>query len=188
MPGIAAISYHVDYWDYLGWKDTLAQPRFSRRQYNYAHARGDMDVYTPQIIVEGQKHFVGSDRAAVLAGIQRAQAEADYTALKLSAQDKELVAEIAAVPGEVSAMLWLMPIVPKTSVKIEKGENAGQEITYYNVVGEMVPAGNWNGEAKRVAMPKDGVLAPDSTGCIAILQRGKGGPILATAAWGEIGS
>ena len=58
-----ALSYHVDYWDYLGWRDTLGSPEFSQRQYDYAKSRGDMNVYTPQMIINGGKHFVGSQRA-----------------------------------------------------------------------------------------------------------------------------
>ncbi|MHA1189152.1 MAG: DUF1223 domain-containing protein, partial [Alphaproteobacteria bacterium] len=62
---VIALSLPVDYWDYLGWKDTLARPENTRRQYEYANARGDNRVYTPQIIVNGGEHFVGSSRKSV---------------------------------------------------------------------------------------------------------------------------
>ena len=57
-----ALSYHVDYWDYLGWRDTLGGAEFSQRQYDYAKSRGDRNVYTPQMIINGGTHFVGSQR------------------------------------------------------------------------------------------------------------------------------
>ena len=65
-PGVLALTFHVDYWDYLGWKDTLASPDFSQRQYDYAKARGDMDVFTPQMVVNGEKQMVGNQRSEVM--------------------------------------------------------------------------------------------------------------------------
>ena len=68
MKDVVALTYNVDYWDYRGWRDTLAAPENSKRQYKYAKARGDMDVYTPQMIIDGASHVVvhayqrGSDR------------------------------------------------------------------------------------------------------------------------------
>src|SRR5436309_10150353 len=64
-PSVIALSMPIDYWDYLGWKDTLADARFSARQKAYSHARGDRDVYTPQVIVNGAAHVIGSDRARI---------------------------------------------------------------------------------------------------------------------------
>src|SRR3979411_738824 len=64
-PSIIALSMPIDYWDYLGWKDTLADARFSARQKAYSRMRGDRDVYTPQVIVNGSAHLIGSDRAGI---------------------------------------------------------------------------------------------------------------------------
>src|SRR6185312_14073364 len=64
-PSIIALSMPIDYWDYLGWKDTLADSRFSARQRAYSHMRGDRDVYTPQAVINGSAHVVGSDRAGI---------------------------------------------------------------------------------------------------------------------------
>src|SRR5580693_3389300 len=64
-PTVIALSMPIDYWDYLGWKDTLADARFSARQKAYSHMRGDRDVYTPQVVVNGSAHVVGSDRAGI---------------------------------------------------------------------------------------------------------------------------
>src|SRR5438477_12436782 len=64
-PSVIALSMPIDYWDYLGWKDTLADARFSARQKAYSHMRGDRDVYTPQAIINGSMHVIGSDRACI---------------------------------------------------------------------------------------------------------------------------
>src|SRR5712671_7573609 len=64
-PSLVSVSVPVDYWDYLGWKDTLADPRNTARQKAYAHARGDGQVYTPQVVVNGSLHALGSDKAAI---------------------------------------------------------------------------------------------------------------------------
>src|SRR3954454_24160771 len=69
-PSIIALSMPIDYWDYLGWKDTLADSRFSARQRAYSHMRGDRDVYTPQVIVNGAAHVIGSDRARIEGAIK----------------------------------------------------------------------------------------------------------------------
>src|SRR3954466_1108673 len=64
-PSVIALSMPIDYWDYLGWKDTLADSRFSARQKAYSQMRGDRDVYTPQVVVNGALQVVGSDRPAI---------------------------------------------------------------------------------------------------------------------------
>src|SRR6187431_107133 len=64
-PNVIALSMPIDYWDYLGWKDTLADSRFSARQKAYSQARGDRNVYTPQVIVNGSVQVIGSDRGKI---------------------------------------------------------------------------------------------------------------------------
>ena len=190
MPGVLALTYHVDYWDYLGWKDTLGSPDFSQRQYDYAKARGDMEVYTPQMIVNGGKPMVGSQRSAILTMLEHSRQPKWAAPLTLSDSGKELVIDIGAGPGAgvAGATLWVMPIVGRTSVKIKKGEIAGREITYHNVVRRIVPAAMWSGKADRISLPKDGLLPPDCTACVALLQRDKVGPVLGCASWGMTGS
>src|ERR1700733_16192445 len=68
-PSVIALSMPIDYWDYLGWKDTLADARFSARQKAYSQMRGDREVYTPQVVINGQAHVIGSDRAGIESAI-----------------------------------------------------------------------------------------------------------------------
>jgi hypothetical protein len=188
MKGVVALTYHVDYWDYLGWKDTLGSPEFSQRQYAYAKARGDMDVYTPQMIVDGRSHFVGSNRSVVLDAVGRARAAPAGVSMTLRDSGSKIEVGIEAAAGGPEATVWLVPILPQISVNILKGEIAGQEIAYHNIVRHMVPAGMWKGEAKTLTLPKDGVLTPDCKGCVALLQQGKAGPVIGLATWGETGA
>lgn len=185
-PGVLALTFHVDYWDYLGWKDTLAGPDFSQRQYDYAKARGDMDVFTPQMIVNGEKQLVGSQRSEVFAVLEQSRIKSWPVGLGIADRGKELVVE--AGPGTGEATLWVMPILDHVTVKIERGEMAGREVSYTNVVRRLVPAAMWTGAATRVALPKEGLMTPDATGCVALLQQGKVGPILGAAAWGRVTS
>lgn len=188
MPGVLALTIHVDYWDYLGWKDTLASPEFSQRQYDYAKARGDMDVFTPQMIVNGEKQMVGSQRSEVFAVLSQSRKPSWPAPLMISDTAKEMVIEIGAGEAEQEATLWVMPVMERASVKIEKGEMAGREASYVNVVRKLVPAGMWTGEATRITLPKEGLMPPGTTACVALLQQGKLGPVLGCACWGSITS
>jgi hypothetical protein len=184
---LVALSFNVDYWDYLGWRDTLAAAEHSQRQYDYAKARGDMDVYTPQLIVNGRAHYVGSDRKKILPAIETARAgSAGWTKVKLAEQGTEIAVEIMAGKAPPDATVWFMAVAPSVTVRIERGENSGKNITYGNVVRKLVPLGMWNGHDVKMSFRKDSVMTKDAKACVAIVQEGKAGPILGAGFWGEI--
>lgn len=185
-PGVLALTYHVDYWDYLGWKDTLGSTEFSQRQYDYAKARGDMDVYTPQMVVNGAKPLVGSQRSEVYAVLEQSRVSAWQVQVSMGSTNKEIIVDIGEGKIPADATLWVMPILTKTVVKIEKGEMAGHELTYHNIVRKLIPAAMWNGKAQRITLPKDGLMPAECSACVALLQQGKVGPILGCASWGDI--
>ena len=187
-PGVLALTFHVDYWDYLGWKDTLASPDFSQRQYDYAKARGDMDVFTPQMVVNGEKQMVGSQRSEVFAVLAQSRKAHWPVALSISRTEKEMVVEIGAGDGPQDATLWVMPVIERIAVKIEKGEMVGREIVYTNVVRKLIPAGMWTGGPTRISLPREGLMPQDASGCVALLQRGKVGPVLGCGCWGSVTS
>jgi hypothetical protein len=188
MPGVLTLAFHVDYWDYLGWRDTLASPEFSQRQYDYAKARGDMDVYTPQMVMNGEKQMVGSQRSEVFAVLAQSRRKSWPASLHITDSATEMIVEIGAGEAPQEATLWVMPLMERTSVKIEKGEMAGHEVDYINVVRKLVPAGMWRGEAARIVLPKEGLMPPGATACVALLQKGKVGPILGCGCWGSVTS
>jgi hypothetical protein len=186
--GVLALSYNVDYWDYLGWRDTLAAPEHSQRQYDYAKSRGDMDVYTPQAIVNGGNHFIGADRKKIAPAITTAQAaSASWTPVTIAEKGSEISVSIAAGKAPPEATVWFMAVAPSVKVKIDRGENSGKEIVYSNVVRKLLPMGMWDGADTKLTFKKDSVLTKDSKACVAIVQEGKAGRILGLGRWGEIG-
>jgi hypothetical protein len=186
--GVLALTFNVDYWDYLGWRDTLGSKDFSQRQYDYAKSRGDMDVYTPQMIVDGRSHYVGSKRGEVDAALKRSGAASPAQWVPISLNESELEIEVSIEGGGSGhATLWFMALAPRLEVVIEKGENAGKTIVYSNVVRKLVPAGMWHGSPFRLTQSKNAVLGPDCKGCVALLQSGHVGPIIGIGTWGEVG-
>jgi hypothetical protein len=183
QPGVTVMSLNVDYWDYLGWRDTLAKPEYTTRQMDYAHSRGDQDVYTPQMIINGEAHAVGSNQAVVEKAIELARRKAPSMSLQLRATENELIVDVPKGEAGSEATLWLMAIAPAVTVKIERGENSGTSVTYHNVVRQLVPAGMWDGSATTLKLPRKGIITADSTSCVALLQKGKVGPVLGMAQW-----
>ena len=110
--------------------------------------------------------------------------------LSLTEEGRETVIRVGEGEGEAQAeaTLWVMPIVERTRVKIEKGEMAGREIAYTNVVRKLVPAGMWTGRAMELALPRDGLMPPGASATVALLQQGKAGPILGCACRGSVTS
>lgn len=186
-PGVVALTMPVDYWDYIGWKDTFASPAFTARQKGYASARGDSQVYTPQAIIDGMYHVIGSD----LAAIQRAAAQAAGNgAMKVSMQASEqgnkVICDVGhAVAGAPkSAGLYLYRILKSRQVKIGRGENRGRSVTYVNIVRSVERVGEWDGKAKQITIPAGVLKKDDAEGWVLLLQAGSGrvpGTILAAA-------
>ena len=185
-PGIIAVSMNVDYWNYLGWRDTLSQAVFTRRQKEYAIRRGDGQVYTPQMVINGRSHAVGSHRQTVMDEIGRQAAVPDnyFVPITINANGNELDIEVGGGPTDriiQSSTLWVMSVIPQVTVSIERGENSGREITYHNVVRQLTPAGMWKGEGQRISLPKKHVMDGQSSMCVAVLQGDNGGVVLGCA-------
>lgn len=183
---VIVASLNVDYWDYLGWKDTLAKPEFTKRQMNYAKSRGDGDVYTPQMVVNGASHVVGSNRGNVLDAVDNAAAAS--VAVAVSAHGNELHIDIGEGKSSGDATLWLMAVAPVVSVAIERGENTGKTVSYHNVVRMLTPAGMWKGKAENIVMPRKTVISAGCKSCIAVLQQGETGRVLGIGHWVQQGA
>lgn len=183
---VIALSLSVDYWDYLGWKDTLASPKFSARQRAYSKARGDGAIYTPQAVVNGLVHVNGNDEGQIGHLIEKTAKTLSVARvpMKLSQENDKLVVEVGAGrAGETAkdATLWLAVIAKDVAVPIARGENKGRTITYTNVVRELIPIGMWNGKAMTVRLERHSFMRPDSDRCAVLLQQGEAGPIVAAA-------
>ncbi len=183
---LVALTFPVDYWDYLGWEDTLSHPANAKRQRAYAAYRGDREVYTPQVVINGVRHVVGSRQEQienVIAATVKSRA-GQYVPLTIDVSHDAISVGIGdAPPGlkEKKATLWLVLYQNQVKVPIRRGENHGKDITYFNVVREMTPVAMWSGKAIRVDLPKTDLMGQGYDGCALILQLGRGGPILGAA-------
>ena len=186
--GVLALSFNVDIWDSLGWKDTLAKPEFTKRQRAYAQTRGDGQVYTPQTVINGMAHAVGSDRRAIDAEISTtvAQTKAMRVALSIAADGDGLQIDTptwsVARAAAVNATLWLVKFTPLASVDIQRGENSGRSVSYHNVVRQFTSVGNWRGEASSTKLSRAQLVDCTPGTCAILLQQGGTGSILG-AAW-----
>jgi hypothetical protein len=183
-PGVLALTMPVNYWDYLGWKDTLATESFGKRQRSYAEARGDHEIYTPQVVINGLAQVVGSREEAITAAIERTgpATSIDRVPLKLdcSRGDIHVKAGVTADKGEHRAgTVWVALYARAVNVSIGRGENNGRKITYTNVVRHLMPAGRWDGRAANYSLKRP--AADDSDGCAAFVQADKSSAIIGAA-------
>jgi hypothetical protein len=181
---VLALTFNVDYWDYLGWKDTLGSPEHSERQRSYATARGDRQVYTPQVVVNGVEHVVGSNRSAVEAAIKRDGPLP--VSITLVEKDDAITVRVEKNGTRIDhAALWLAIYRGEVTVPIERGENTGKTITYSNVVRKLRPIAMWDGDDMSVDLPKSEITKARTKRCAVILQAetdsGQPGRILGVA-------
>jgi hypothetical protein len=191
-PSLVTMSLAVDYWDYLGWKDTLALHGHSDRQRAYAEGRGDREVYTPQVVVNGTVHVLGSDKAAIEKAIAQTQHKPGVLTLPvtMTLRDGKVMVNVAATQNELrSGEVWLCPVTSKVSVEIGRGENRDRNLTYHNVVRRWVKLGDWNGKSETFSvplaeLPKGEYSLKDIDRLDVVVQSGvaaKPGPILGAA-------
>ncbi|HEU4476321.1 MAG TPA: DUF1223 domain-containing protein [Methyloceanibacter sp.] len=185
-PGLVTLSYSVDYWNYLGWHDTLSSPANSERQRDYARMRGDGAVYTPQVVVDGLMHVNGSNEAAIEMAVRNAakQLQPVKVAVSMHAEGDTLVIGVGAAPGasdQRDATVWLGVAKDKETVAITRGENRGKTLSYYHPVRELSPVGMWKGEATTWRLPLKDLRIKGGDHLVALVQVENGGPILGAA-------
>ena len=174
-PDVLALSFAVDYWDRLGWKDTFSKPAWTARQYAYAHAMGRDDVYTPQVVVNGRVEGDGLEPAALAGLVSRGDRGAGGPSVGFTAGAVAVGAGAAPAAG---ADVWLARYDPRTiEVAVRHGENSGRTLPHKDVVREMVLLGHWWGEAATFPVPDSEAELAEA----AIVQAAEMGPILAAA-------
>ena len=173
---VLPLALHVDYWDYIGWKDRFGDPAHTRRQKGYARASGQRTIYTPQMIIGGVDHVVGYEPMQVMDLIQKHKARPDRTDLRVTRQGGGL--RILATPPRGVDGPFVVQVItysPRETVAIERGENAGQSLTYSNIVTDWQVLGTWDGTGPlEIAADVDGPAA-------VIVQHDNQGPIVAAA-------
>lgn len=173
---VIALSLHVDYWDYLGWKDEFAQAAFTKRQQGYARAARENMVYTPQMVVGGVDSVVGTRTMELMDHIAKHQRAPKAAEISVARAAGSIVIEATSgVSGD--KVVQLVRYTPKQSVAIKRGENAGRTVTYHNVVTSWAVIGTWSGTSPlQLTAPLDGD-APS----VVVIQDGTSGPVLAAA-------
>ncbi len=179
QPGVIALSLHVDYWDYLGWKDSFGHAAFTERQQSYAKAARERSVYTPQMIVQGADRVVGADEAHVVALVAAHQGRPARVTMALESDGATLRVALEPLdPGGVGPVdVFVVRYSPEETVEIAEGENAGHTITYTNVVTEWRAVGRWDGQTPAVLS----VPVPGSDPVAVIAQAERFGPVLSAA-------
>ena len=173
---VLALSFEVDYWDRLGWKDTFSRAAWTARQYAYARALGHDGVYTPQVVVNGRAEGDGLEPGAVQGLMSRGDRGSGGPNVGFSGG---AVTVGAGAPPSGGADVWLARYIPHTvEVAIPRGENAGHTLPYKDVVREMVLLGKWRGEAATFPLPGGGDAGLAEA---AIVQCAGNGPVIAAA-------
>ena len=186
-PSVIALSMPVDYWDYLGWKDTFASPRNSERQRAYAKARGDGAIYTPQVVVNGTLHVNGAQQSEIDTAIDVTSKNAALPKVPIrfwqESNNLNIMAGWAEEGKELKeATIWLGVVQTSGSVDIPRGENAGKTLAYTNIVRELTPIGLWKGKPMMIQIPRAAIMQPATQKSVVLIQEGKAGAIIG-AAW-----
>lgn len=176
--GLIVLSLSVDYWDYLGWKDTLALSGHSQRQRGYAKSRGDREVYTPQAVVNGVAHAIGSDKAAIERAIthSRNRPNTMRVSVKVSEASGHITIVLPDMASGQSGEVWLSGVRKAAPVEIGRGENRGKTITYHNVVRGWHKLGDWKGRSASWTMSRSDLKADVDEAAVIVQQRPNGYP------------
>ncbi len=169
-PDVLALSLHVDYWDYIGWKDPFAQHVFTLRQREYSRALAQRYVYTPQMVINGRLQGIGSERP----NIEQLIAEAKKERESSSAESPT----IALVGDELrigrgpsgAATVWMAIFDPRHTTTVARGENAGRDLAEYNVVREWTRIGGYDGQPVTLKLDVDWDEY-EKSGCAIFVQR-----------------
>lgn len=185
---LIVLSFPVDIWDYAGWKDTLARSEFSARQRSYAVTRGDQQVYTPQAVVDGRKHLVGSDKDLLFTAISKTGTSRGAVGASMALREANgmVIADLGPATGDIGqgGAVWLLRVARSRTIAVGRGENSGHKLTYTNVVRSMVSLGFWSGREARFELPISEALTDGADGYVVVVQKTAGGelgPILAAA-------
>jgi len=168
-PDVLALAFHVGYWDSLGWPDRFALPYADQRQSRYAHQFALASVFTPQMVVDGQHSFIGSDQRGILPAI----ASHDGIAISIEARAEQLQVDVGAGSMPAAAEVLLLALLPETQTAIGRGENSGRTLREVNVVRASFALGRFDGSARRYTLARSALPADASSAAVLIQQDGQ---------------
>jgi hypothetical protein len=173
---MVVLSYHVDYWNYLGWTDTLSSKENTERQYGYAKTMGRSGVYTPQAIINGREHVKGTDIAAINSEIDGMQKNGQGLTVPIGAAMRGDEIEIEIGEGQGQAEVVVAYFTKRQMVDVTKGENSGKRMEYWHSVYDVQSVGMWNGKKMTLTLPGKALGKTKKDGCAILLQTsGSGG-------------
>jgi hypothetical protein len=173
QPDVIALAFHVDYWDDLGWRDRFGLPEAVTRQRQYARTLHLPSVYTPQLVIDGQRDLVGGSGSGI-SGRQPG------VPLDVALQNGSLLVTLGAQQQLAACDVLLVGYLPEAASKVTRGENAGRELHEFNIVRSVRTLGSWNGEGRSFDVPLTS-LAADATGVVVLVQQHDQGPIVGAA-------
>ena len=175
---VIALAFHVDYWDDLGWRDKFGLAEAVQRQSLYAKTLHRSSAYTPQVVIDGQADYVGSDRASIGRSLA---ANRDGVAIALSVRDGQILIELAAQANVAASDIVLVAYRRQAVSAIGRGENAGRTLAEFNIVRVIRTLGQWDGKAQQFQTGVDSFPA-DATDVAALVQPVGQGHIIGAAA------
>jgi len=177
---VIGLEFHVDYWDYIGWKDMFANPAFSKRQKQYVSRLGARYTYTPQMVIGGRVHAVGSERDTVEKHIRATRDAARvHPPVTLRREGEALIIEIGNAPVSGTYDVTFVAFDKPHTTKVRRGENRGQTLINANVVRELAVVGKWSGKAATYRVSLAGKKGDG--GCAVIVQHRGPGRVLTAA-------
>jgi hypothetical protein len=183
---VLPLSYHVDYWDYIGWKDQFADPAYVGRQRAYSMTLGHHMVYTPQVVVAGMVDAQGADRALIEQKIREAKARQRMYPLEVARdpQTGQVLLQLPEAPLPVPATVWLVTYQYKDQAAIDRGVNSGRTLDSFNTVRSLQKVAVWNGHAATVPLQLDAkAKAANPNACAVFANLADYGPIVAAVAF-----
>src|SRR5580693_1379536 len=147
---VLALSFHVDYWDRLGWKDPFSSPDATRRQHGYADLLGLATVYTPQTVVDGRWQAVGSDRSEVEQALGSSRHNRDDVSIALAVDHGRAQITLGQGGGGVAATLLLIGFDRRHVSAVARGENGGRTLSYVDVVRSIEEVAPFDGRARAI--------------------------------------
>ncbi len=173
---MVVLSYHVDYWNYLGWTDTLSSKENTERQYGYAKSLGRSGVYTPQAVINGRDHVKGTDLAVINDKVKALSQNGKGLDVPVTAAMRGDEIEIEIDGGKGQADVVVAYFTKRQQVDVTKGENSGKTMDYWHAVYDVQSVGTWNGQSMKLTLPGKLMGKSKKDGCAILLQAsGPGG-------------
>lgn len=176
---VIALSWHVDYWDYIGWKDKFASKESTARQRAYGRALGQRFIYTPEIVVDGRAHSSSPTQVSQFLERERAAPKLKVSISKAASGAHQVALPASGFKGKASVLLVFFD--DKHVTKIARGENGGRDLANYNVVRDFRVIGTYTGAASTYPIEVAAAEAAGRGGCAVIVQQGAAGPVIGAA-------